>query len=57
MRILRNTKTKVEYVKEFASKNQLSYMEALETIKFMYHVEDMEQIKKSLSLLRWLKAR
>lgn len=52
MRILENTKIKVDYVKEFARKNDISYMEALETIKFMYHVEDMAEIKRELKWLR-----
>lgn len=54
MKILENTKIKVDYINKFARKNDISYMEALETIKFMYHVEDMKEIKKSL---KWLKAK
>lgn len=54
MRKIYNLDTKVNYVKEMAEKYNISYMEALETLKFMYHVEDMEEIKKSL---KWLKSK
>lgn len=52
MRSLKDTKNKVEWLKRFAAKNNLTYMEALETIKFMYHIEDMEEIKNSLNCLK-----
>lgn len=52
MRILENVKNKVDYVKEFAKKYDISYMEALETIKFIYHIEDMEEIKKTLKTVK-----
>lgn len=54
MRKLHNIEEKFNYVKGMAEKYNVSFTEALDMIKFMYHIEDMEEIKKSL---RWLKAR
>ena len=52
MRKLYNVEKKVNYVKEMAEKYNISYMEALETLKFIYHIEDMAEIKSALNWLR-----
>lgn len=52
MRKLYNVEKKVNYVKEMAEKYNISYMEALETIKFMYHIDDISEIKQELKWLR-----
>lgn len=54
MRKIYNLDTKVNYVKEMAEKYNISYMEALETLKFIYHIDDISEIKQEL---KWLKAK
>lgn len=52
MRKIYNLDTKVNYVKEMAEKYNISYMEALETLKFIYHIDDISEIKRELKWLR-----